>query len=415
MVLANLSLSAQVSEVKYSVEYNESTAFFDCYLHIIKGSTRAGMHVDRVQFNAQFSLVSHAGVDIEIIERFNPLIDNIDNNGTEPNGWQIFNRLKSPDEAPGLNFYSISPKLAPTSHYNDLFEGDKVKIFSVKSAPIDTCTYKLRMFDNTIDTIIGTTNGDYRNGFSVGGIMQLYSGNVDDSFVGGESIELQLGGSSFCRNTSVSIQPVDDLTFKSTNKDVAYFDENILNLVGPGDFYIYALDKTTKCNSDLSDLQTVVDVPQVNFVGSDNIDVGQTTMVSPTTGGTWYSSNSNVATISNGGLIEGIQSGNSILTFSDNITGCISEGLMLTVNMPTNLIDIDTEIEIYPSPSYGYFRINGIDESIDLEVYGVDFKRISVDVINDEIDLTTYPDGIYIVKLKSNSINTTKRIIKSTH
>jgi len=59
--------------------------------------------------------------------------------------------------------------------------------------------------------------------------------------------------------------------------------------------------------------------------------VGSTLTASPTSGGTWTSSNTNIATISNAGLITGVASGTVTFTFT-NATGCSNTTNSISVN-----------------------------------------------------------------------------------
>jgi PKD-like domain len=69
--------------------------------------------------------------------------------------------------------------------------------------------------------------------------------------------------------------------------------------------------------------------------GASSVCVGSNITLSPTTGGTWASSNNAIATVTNSGVVNGVASGSAILTFTQSLTGC-SNTTAVTVNaLPT--------------------------------------------------------------------------------
>ena len=67
------------------------------------------------------------------------------------------------------------------------------------------------------------------------------------------------------------------------------------------------------------------------------------TSTSPTTGGTWTSSNPAVATINNAGVITGVSAGTATFTFTNTATGCTNTTNLVTVNtLPTVSLGKDT-------------------------------------------------------------------------
>src|SRR5206468_1866900 len=54
--------------------------------------------------------------------------------------------------------------------------------------------------------------------------------------------------------------------------------------------------------------------------------------LSPTTGGTWISSNTSIATVTNAGVITGVSAGSVTFTFTDGTTGCTNTTTSVTVN-----------------------------------------------------------------------------------
>ncbi|WP_228479171.1 LamG-like jellyroll fold domain-containing protein [Flavobacterium soyangense] len=64
--------------------------------------------------------------------------------------------------------------------------------------------------------------------------------------------------------------------------------------------------------------------------------IGSTATLSPTTNGTWTSSNTAIATVTNAGVITGISAGTATFTYIQTATGCSKTTLSVTVNaLPT--------------------------------------------------------------------------------
>ena len=81
------------------------------------------------------------------------------------------------------------------------------------------------------------------------------------------------------------------------------------------------------CSSDLS--ITINNTPSV--IAPTSICVNESNVVSPTTGGTWSSSDSGIATVTNSGVINGISSGTVTFTYTDTATGCSTASNSVTV------------------------------------------------------------------------------------
>jgi hypothetical protein len=83
-------------------------------------------------------------------------------------------------------YFSITPSLSPTSRYDDLKVGDEIKLFSI-STQKTYCNGEVRLFDNETDpkpTDPGMAGGDFSNGFTIGGIQNVYEGNIESNKTG---------------------------------------------------------------------------------------------------------------------------------------------------------------------------------------------------------------------------------------
>jgi uncharacterized protein YjdB len=69
---------------------------------------------------------------------------------------------------------------------------------------------------------------------------------------------------------------------------------------------------------------TVQPKPVAVITGINPICVGNTTTLSPSSGGTWASNNPTVATINNGGVVTGLSTGTAEFTFTETATQCMS-------------------------------------------------------------------------------------------
>lgn len=173
------TLFGQVTDVKYFLKYNHNVDLFDCYLVIEAGS--ASTVVQRTQFNAQMTVVVPAGTRLNVGQNYWPRVQNQNYNSTQTINWNRLLLVKASAECPANDYYSIVPSLSPTSHYNNLAAGDTIKLFSLSIETLKGCAADIRLFENDTDInadhpCAGTI--DLRNGFTVGGFAQLYSGNV---------------------------------------------------------------------------------------------------------------------------------------------------------------------------------------------------------------------------------------------
>lgn len=169
---------SQVQSVDYSLRFNSETCLFDCYLIINEGKTKST--VSRAQFNSQVTIVVPAKSNVFVEESYMPLRDNQSYRSGEAVPWEITNELERPADLKDSRLVSISPILAPTAFYNDIEQGDEIKLFSLKVNPIVNCADGVRLFDNQKDPSSvekGMMGADFSNGFTIGGVEQKYAAN----------------------------------------------------------------------------------------------------------------------------------------------------------------------------------------------------------------------------------------------
>ncbi len=174
-----IDVNAQVTKLRYLMEYNPSDSTYNAYVVIIEGSAMTAPH--RAQFNAQVSIVTPASSDFKLLQNFMPLQGNNIYTGIYPLQWVESGSVKSPTASKNENFYSITPTLSPTSFYNNLAVGDAVKLFKFKVSPLPINLDNVRFFNNNTDpksNAPGMGGGDFHNTFTIGGIAEDYSGNL---------------------------------------------------------------------------------------------------------------------------------------------------------------------------------------------------------------------------------------------
>jgi hypothetical protein len=167
-------LLGQIKNVSYQLDYNAATKLYDLNLIIQDGE--AHKSTDRIQFNAQISFVTPSNVNLEVIRSYMPLVGNRTYDSDQPLSWFVSNYLRDVKALNNNAVYSIAPKMGQTSFYNDLKEGDKIKLFSLEVYPLPENKASVRLFSNKNDAEAKMMEGsDFRNGFTIGGVKQLYN------------------------------------------------------------------------------------------------------------------------------------------------------------------------------------------------------------------------------------------------
>jgi len=177
-------ISAQVSSVDYVMIYNCETNQYDVHIEIIEGS--ATTIPQRAQFNSQISLVVPTGETITLTDTYMPLQNNQLYDGATPLEWWLGTPKIAPAAQPENDFYGITPTLSPASFYNDLHPGDIVKLFSFTAGDSGQYDENVRFFRNNEDpdsSQPGMGGDSFSNGFTLGGPIQLYHGNIEESCI----------------------------------------------------------------------------------------------------------------------------------------------------------------------------------------------------------------------------------------
>lgn len=148
------------------------------------------------------------------------------------------------------------------------------------------------------------------------------------------------GPTTICDGETSSVSPTSGGTWASSNESVATVsNDGIITSVGPGTASFTFTDSTTGCASDATSSITINPNPVVNITGPDAICIGTQTYLTPTSGGNWMSSNPEIATISNTGVVTAMSEGVAVFTFTSSFgcTGDVSEPITVGDNLEISL------------------------------------------------------------------------------
>ena len=151
-----------------------------------------------------------------------------------------------------------------------------------------------------------------------------------------------IGTNSICvgKNTQLS-ETTTGGSWNTSNSTVATVNNGLVSgLIAGKSAITYTVTNVSGCITTVTDTVTVNALPVVSAIsGKTSICLNQTATLSSTpTGGVWNSSNVNITTINNAGLITGVSAGNDTITYSvTNVNGCVSS---VTINDTVNVLPI---------------------------------------------------------------------------
>ncbi|MFZ1702738.1 MAG: Ig-like domain-containing protein, partial [Saprospiraceae bacterium] len=135
------------------------------------------------------------------------------------------------------------------------------------------------------------------------------------------------GQSQACISTNIVLSAtVPGGVWTSSNPSIATINNSgIVTGVSPGTVNIMYNYNAGSCSSQGSKEIIIHPKPNIQLNGENEICVGDTTSFTPNINGVWTSSNSSIASITNSGLVTGLQVGYATFTYQDDVTGCISD------------------------------------------------------------------------------------------
>ena len=177
--------------------------------------------------------------------------------------------------------------------------------------------------------------------------------------------------SSLCVGANMALSPTTGGTWLSSDATIATVtNAGVVTGVSAGSVTFTYTNTVTNCSNTTS-LITINALPTVNAPSS-SLCLGSTMTLSPTTGGTWVSSNSAVATVTNGGLVTGVTTGTASFTFTETSTGCsratnaVAVVSAASITVPTSAVTrcqagglVNLTTLVSATPSGGTFVFSG--------------------------------------------------------
>jgi len=171
MLCFSFHLQGQVTSVYYQLAFVDSTDHYQ--LNLVIGAGSATSAVQRLQSNAQYSLVFPDDLTFSFVEFLMPLQGNQFYTGTTPTTYDDY----STDDALGSTYVAIVPAISPSSYYNDVYANDTIPLFIFDVGGYDS---GVRLYENGVDPDAShfSSGTNYSQGFTMGSLQQLYTGNL---------------------------------------------------------------------------------------------------------------------------------------------------------------------------------------------------------------------------------------------
>ena len=165
------------------------------------------------------------------------------------------------------------------------------------------------------------------------------------------------GPSQVCVGSTVNYTGGTGFTWSSNNTSIVTVAANgVVTGQGAGSTFLINTNPFTQCFANSAPI-TVNALPVVTAPAS--VCVGGTVTLSPTTGGTWASSDVSKATVSSAGVVEGVAAGSVTFTFTDAVTGCSKTTSSMTV-IANPVITLSRTNPTVCNGTDGTIRISGL-------------------------------------------------------
>ena len=220
---------------------------------------------------------------------------------------------------------------------------------------------------------------------------QCVSDDSDSIVVEAKPIAQFTGPTSICVGDTTYVSPTSGGSWQSDNPSVAIIDNNGRIIAVNSGLARFKFTKTGSCSSDWSAPLNVNSSPNVGFSGSPQLCIGGNAQLFPAIGGLWESSAAAVATVNNAGLVSGISSGVTFLTFTDTITGCASDGTLKgTVIEPPTVTNNGSDIICVGYTTTLGASASGIWESSDTRIAKVSNSGVVTGVAPGKVTIGIY-------------------------
>lgn len=200
---------------------------------------------------------------------------------------------------------------------------------------------------STNPAVAGITNAGLVTGLTPGTARFIFTnsftGCTSDSsgmitIVSGSAVSIT-GPQTICVGSTTTLSPGTGGTWSSQNPSVANVtNAGLVTALSQGTATFTFTSFATGCPSMPTSPITVNPRPTAQITGPTAICIGNTSSLTPNTGGTWTSANTSVATVTNGGIITGVSAGMTNFVFTNTSTGCVSlPSAFITVNARPNV------------------------------------------------------------------------------
>ncbi len=142
-----------------------------------------------------------------------------------------------------------------------------------------------------------------------------------------ESMQVNiLGPHDICQGGSTTLFPSTGGTWKTEPQGIGTINNSgLVTGLSPGTFRARFYPTNNSCLSNtLTEPITVLPWPNISYMGTSSLCIEESATIFPSSGGKWKSSNPNIASISNTGVIKGLKSGSVVFNFTSDTTGCTS-------------------------------------------------------------------------------------------
>ncbi|MFM2394702.1 MAG: hypothetical protein RLZZ546_2684 [Bacteroidota bacterium] len=395
-------VSAQVKGIKNMIRYNPKKFHYDCFIIVTEG--RAESIIQRGQFNSSYSIVVDGFANALISERNMPLMDNQNYQGNTPSNWTISSVYKN--TATNQMFLSILPSISPSCFYNNIQAGDTVLLFCIKFDK-NFCGNEVKPYQNDKDYGIGNIPFDFSNGFSIGGLENVYKGNLDVPN-NNKAIDFNIEQFNLCKGGTVTLPNLPNIMYTSSDHNIAEINNKAITTKRKGNFTITAIDEAKGCYSHSNTI--FVHDPEKPVLQKTEIMIGEEMALVPNQNVTWTSSNPSVAIALNSGTLKGLNPGNANITYVDEY-GCISPSALITVLNVSRTEDIELLSKItYHHNQVDISQIEGVKSATFYDLQGRAIQQISEDTKN--INISNFTPGLYILNIKTSNQQVNFKLVK---